>query len=152
MIKIKCFTEEDTTNLAIKFSKLIEPGDIVCLDGDLGAGKTFFSKVLCKSLGVTEYVTSPSYTIINEYEGILPIYHFDVYRINDIDEMYELGYEEYFDSEGVCLIEWSNMIKELLPDSYYQITITVAEIFTERIFEIKGSNKILEEKLEDLNI
>ena len=152
MIKIKCVTEEETINLAIKFSKLIGPGDIVCLDGDLGAGKTFFSKVLCKSLGVDEYVTSPSYTIINEYKGILPIYHFDVYRINDIEEMYELGYEEYFDSKGVCLIEWANMIKELLPDSYYQINISVGEIYTERIFEIKGSNKILEEKLEDLNI
>lgn len=150
MIRIKCDDEKATVELGQKLAGILRPGDFVCLDGSLGTGKTFLSKSIAKALGVDEYITSPSYTIINEYEGKFPIYHFDVYRIDDIDEMYEIGYEEYFFGEGICLVEWANMIEELLPDSYYQINISMCESFTTRIFEIKGSNEELEKKLEDL--
>lgn len=150
MIKITCNNEKETNELGEKLASILEAGDFVCLDGTLGTGKTFLSKSIAKSLGVNEYITSPSYTIINEYEGKYPIYHFDVYRIDDVDEMYEIGYEEYFFGEGICLVEWANMIKELLPDAYYQIEITMCESFTSRTFEIKGSNEILEKRLETL--
>ena len=152
MIKIKCNDENETNALGEKFAKLLDAGDFVCLDGDLGTGKTFLSKSIAKSLGVDEYITSPSYTIINEYEGKFPIYHFDVYRIDDVDEMYEIGYEEYFFGDGVCLVEWANMIEELLPEVYYKITISMCESFNTRIFEIEGSNDELEKKLEGLLI
>lgn len=150
MIKITCKTENETNDLGRKIASILEAGDFICLDGSLGTGKTFLSKSIARSLGVDEYITSPSYTIINEYNGKFPIYHFDVYRIDDIDEMYEIGYEEYFFSDGVCLVEWANMIEDLLPDDYYQINISMCESFTTRIFEIKGSTEILEKRLETL--
>ncbi len=150
MIRIKCNDEEESIVLGQKIAGILQAGDFLCLDGDLGTGKTFLSKSIAKSLGVTEYITSPSYTIINEYEGKFPIYHFDVYRINDLEEMYEIGYEEYFFSEGVCLVEWANMITELLPDNHYQIKLSMCESFNARIIEIKGSTEILEKRLEAL--
>ncbi len=150
MIKIKCNDENQTIALGQKIAGILKAGDFICLDGDLGTGKTFLSKSIARSLGVDEYITSPSYTIINEYEGKLPIYHFDVYRINDIDEMYEIGYEEYFFGEGVCLVEWANMIKDLLPDSYFQIKLSMCESFNSRIIEITGSTKELEKRLEEI--
>lgn len=150
MISLVCHNEAATTSFGEKFSKLLGPGDFICLDGDLGAGKTFLSKAVIKALGVDEYVTSPSYTIVNEYEGRYPIYHFDVYRIDDIDEMYEIGYEEYFYSEGICLVEWASMITELLPKDHYKIQLKMGDDFNSRIIEITGSTSALESKLEAL--
>lgn len=150
MIKITCQNEQETYAIGQKIARLLEPGDFIALDGDLGAGKTFLSQAIIKSLGVEDYVTSPSYTIVNEYEGKYPIYHFDVYRIDDIDEMYEIGYEEYFYAEGICLVEWANMISELVPPSHYQIRLRMGEDFTSRIIEITGSTTELEKKLEAL--
>ena len=95
-----------------------------CLLGDLGVGKTVFTQGLAKGLGITEPVSSPTFTIVQTYEeGRLPFYHFDVYRIADIEEMEEIGYEDYFYGEGVCLVEWANLIEEILPDSCKTITI-----------------------------
>ena len=92
-------------------------GEIICLDGDLGVGKTVFTQGFAKGLGIDEAVNSPTFTIIQEYdEGRLPLYHFDVYRIGDPEEMYEIGYEDYFYGQGVCLIEWAKLIEELIPD------------------------------------
>ena len=91
--------------------------------GDLGAGKTAFVQGLAKALGITSHITSPTFTIINEYEGRLPLYHFDVYRIADCDEMYEIGYDEYINGDGVCIIEWAELIEDIFPDKYYKITI-----------------------------
>lgn len=99
-------------------------GDIYCLVGDLGCGKTLFAQGFAKGLGVKEYVNSPTFTLIQEYEdGKLPFYHFDVYRIENEEEMFEIGYEDYFYGQGVCLIEWANLIFSLIPENAVFITI-----------------------------
>ena len=100
------------------------PGQVITLTGDLGVGKTVFTQGLAKGLGIEEPVNSPTFTIVQVYEGgRLPFYHFDVYRIGDVEEMDELGYEEYFYSDGVCLIEWSTLIQEIIPDNAIEIVI-----------------------------
>jgi len=149
VIKLRSKCEQDSIDIGRKIGSVLEKGNIICLDGQLGAGKTLMSKALAVSLGVDEYVTSPSYTIINEYSGDLPVYHFDVYRIDDIDEMYELGYEDYFYGEGVCIIEWASMILDLLPDDCLFVRIENTEIFTEREIVIEG-NAALIDKLKEV--
>ena len=100
------------------------PGQVITLTGDLGVGKTVFTQGLAKGLGIEEPVNSPTFTIVQVYdEGRLPLYHFDVYRIGDIEEMDEIGYEDYFYGEGLTMIEWANLIEEILPDHYREITI-----------------------------
>lgn len=115
---------EDTQTIAAEFSKTLKPGDAVCMYGDLGAGKTAFVQGLAKGLGINEPITSPTFTIVNEYTGRLMLYHFDVYRISDSDEMFEIGYDEYIDGDGVCVIEWPQLISDILPDSRYEVTIS----------------------------
>lgn len=116
-------SSEQTEKIAYDVAAFLEPGDVVCLGGDLGAGKTVFAKGLVKALGVEGYVTSPTFTIVNEYSGRYPIYHFDVYRINDVDEMFEIGFEEYIYGEGISIIEWADNIREILPPSRLRIDI-----------------------------
>ena len=100
------------------------PGQVYCIYGDLGVGKTIISQGVAAGLGITEVVNSPTFTIVKEYdEGRLPLYHFDVYRIGDVDEMDEIGYYEMVYGDGVCLIEWANLIEEILPDTYTRIDI-----------------------------
>ena len=115
---------EATLSLAEAFSKELCPGDIVCLNGELGVGKTVFTKGLAKGLGVTEDVVSPTFTILQEYRsGRMPLFHFDVYRIEDPDEMNEIGFEEYFFGDGVTVIEWSALIAELIPPNAKKVLI-----------------------------
>ena len=114
---------EETQKFAEEFSKSLEAGDVLCMYGDLGVGKTAFVQGLAKGLGIDEPITSPTFTIVNEYSGRLPLYHFDVYRIGDVEEMEEIGYEDCFYGEGLCLIEWANLIEEILPEHYRQVTI-----------------------------
>lgn len=100
------------------------PGQVYTLVGDLGVGKTVFTQGVAEGLGITEPVNSPTFTIIQEYEsGRMPFYHFDVYRIGDIEEMEEIGYDDYFYGNGICLIEWANLIEEILPEQIIEITI-----------------------------
>ena len=118
------FSQEDTYHLGEKLAALCKPGAIVLLNGDLGVGKTVFTKGFGKGLGIEEPIVSPTFTIVQIYEnGRLPLYHFDVYRIADPSEMDEIGYEDYFYGEGVSLIEWANLIEEILPDKYIEIKI-----------------------------
>ena len=117
------YSEEDTLSLARKLGEGAKEGDIFCLIGDLGVGKTVFSKGFAEGMGIEDHITSPTFTIVHEYEGRLPLYHFDVYRISDADEMDEIGYEEYFYGEGVCLVEWANIIPEIIPSSAKYITV-----------------------------
>ena len=108
---------KETFELGKKIGLEAKAGEIICLDGDLGVGKTVFTQGFANGLGIDEAVNSPTFTIIQEYdEGRLPLYHFDVYRIGDPEEMYEIGYEDYFYGQGVCLIEWAKLIEELIPD------------------------------------
>lgn len=110
------FCEKDTAKIGETLAREAKPGEIYLLEGDLGVGKTVFAKGFALGLGITDPITSPTFTIIQEYEqGRLPFYHFDVYRIADEEEMFELGYESYFFGQGVCLIEWASLIQGLLP-------------------------------------
>ena len=116
----------ETENIAEIFSRDIREGDIICLNGDLGAGKTHFVRGFVKGFGlVAEVVSSPTFTIINEYEGELPIYHFDCYRLEHFSEALEIGAEEYFYGNGVTIIEWPEKIQEILPDYTIDIRILV---------------------------
>ena len=121
---IESFCPEDTFALGQKIGELVKPGTVISLVGDLGVGKTVFTQGLAKGLGITESVNSPTFTIVQVYDGgRLPFYHFDVYRIGDIEEMDEIGYEDYFYGEGVCLIEWADLIREILPEQMCRVTI-----------------------------
>jgi len=120
----KSNSPKETENIARSFAKELKGGEVICLNGDLGVGKTAFVQGLVKALGVTEPISSPAFTIVNCYEGNMPIYHFDVYRIEDCDEMYEIGFEEYVYSNGITLIEWSEKIEEILPKNRIEIVIS----------------------------
>lgn len=123
-MEIESRCEEDTFAAACECGRQAEPGDIVLLEGDLGAGKTVFAKGFARGLGIDDPVTSPTFTIIQEYHrGRIPLYHFDVYRISDAEEMYDLGYEGYFFGDGVCLIEWASRIAEILPEGCKRVRI-----------------------------
>lgn len=115
----------DTFNIGAGFGESATPGTVLCLDGDLGAGKTVFTKGFAKGLGSQALVTSPTYTLMHIYDdGRLPIYHFDVYRIDDEDEMAEIGFEEYLRGDGVTIVEWAALVPGLIPDDAIKITIT----------------------------
>lgn len=124
MIIIESFKAEETFQIGLELGQAAKAGDVICLEGDLGVGKTVFTQGFGLGLSILESINSPTFTIVQEYQdGRLPFYHFDVYRIEDIEEMEEIGYEEYFYGNGVCLIEWSNLIEELLPKKRMLITI-----------------------------
>ncbi len=121
---IESFSPQQTESIGFELGQKAKAGDIYCLSGDLGVGKTVFTRGFAKGLGVEEeYITSPTFTIINEYEGRLNLYHFDVYRIGSIEEMDDTGYEEYFFGDGVCLIEWAELIEEIIPPEAVWINI-----------------------------
>ena len=123
MVK-ETLSEKETYELGEMLGKSAKQGDVFTLEGNLGVGKTVFTKGLAKGLGVKEDVSSPTFTIVQEYEdGRLPFYHFDVYRIGDIEEMDEIGYEDYIYGEGVFLIEWADLIREILPEHYTEVKI-----------------------------
>ena len=117
------FSYEDTQKIASEIADTLKGDEFIAMYGDLGAGKTAFVQGLARALGITDHITSPTFTIVNEYEGRVPLYHFDVYRISDPDEMYEIGYEEYVDTDGICIVEWAELIEDLFPPKYYKITI-----------------------------
>lgn len=115
---------EETTELGFSIGRLLNSGDIVCLTGDLGTGKTHITKGIAKGLGIDDHITSPTFTIVNEYDsGRLKLYHFDVYRVSDPDEIYAIGFDDYIFSNGVSIIEWANYIEEILPSDYLHILI-----------------------------
>ena len=121
---IETFSPEETHALGKKIGQQAKPGDVYTLIGDLGVGKTVFTQGIAEGLGITEPICSPTFTIVQVYEeGRMPFYHFDVYRIGDIEEMDEIGYEDYFYGDGVCLVEWAGLIKELMPVNTKWITI-----------------------------
>lgn len=128
---------EETHDLGISFAQRLSPGDIVCLVGDLGTGKTTFSKAVAAGLGIGEEITSPTFNIVNIYRsGRIPLYHFDVYRLSGPEEFMAAGCDEYFDAGGVCLIEWADVIEEIIPDGSILVEIEKGASETERIYDI----------------
>lgn len=140
---IETWNEEETYALGKKLGEQAEPGQIYALLGDLGVGKTIFTKGFAAGLGVKEAVSSPTFTIVQIYEeGRLPFYHFDVYRIGDPEEMEEIGYEDCFFGEGVCLVEWANLIEELMPEHTVWVNIekSLEKGFDYRKIEVEYEN------------
>lgn len=121
---MESFNPKDTYKIGFDMGRKAKSGEVYCLNGDLGVGKTVFTQGFAKGLGVDEPVNSPTFIIVQEYKGKdMPFYHFDVYRIADVTEMEEIGYEEYFYGDGVCLIEWAEKIDEILPENSIVINI-----------------------------
>ena len=136
----KFYSESDsqTIKIAEGFAQTLSPGTVVCLFGEMGVGKTVFTKGLCRAMGVSDYVSSPTFTVVNEYDGDgFPIYHFDMYRIEDEDELLEIGFEEYLTSGGICIIEWPENVINSLPKKRIDIEILRGENFSERTIIIK---------------
>jgi len=118
------FSPEETRELGRKIGAEALPGSVYTLVGDLGVGKTVFTQGIAEGLEIEEPICSPTFTIVQVYEeGRMPFYHFDVYRIGDVEEMDEIGYEDYFYGDGICFIEWANLIEEIIPQNRIQITI-----------------------------
>ena len=141
---IESFSAQDTFRAGEEIGKQAKPGQLYTLNGDLGVGKTVFTQGIAQGLGITEPVNSPTFTIVQVYEeGRLHLYHFDVYRIGDVEEMDEIGYEDYFYGEGVCLIEWAELIQEILPDNIISVTIEkdLEKGFDYRKITIEGEEK-----------
>ena len=144
-MKIETFSAEETYKIGEQMGREAKAGDVLCLLGDLGVGKTVFTQGFAAGLGITEPVSSPTFTIVQTYdEGRIPFYHFDVYRIGDVEEMEEIGFDEYIFGEGVCLIEWANLIEEILPPHYQTVRI-------EKVLE-KGFDYRMENYSEDISI
>lgn len=141
--KITTNSEEETIELAQNIESEKFPNMVICLQGDLGSGKTIFAKAFAASMGIEENITSPTFTIIKEYDGDIKLFHMDVYRLNDIKE--DIGITEYFSKKGVCIIEWSDLIEDILPKNRLDIKINIIDENT-RIFKIIPHG----EKYEDL--
>lgn len=143
---------EETFALGYEMGQRASRGDVVCLEGDLGAGKTVFAQGYAKGLGIQEPINSPTFTIVQIYEGgRLPLYHFDVYRLNSVEEIYDVGFEEYFFGNGVCLIEWASIVYQVIPQSatIVKINKSLSKDFDYRRIEI--SEIRLGEKEDDLS-
>lgn len=141
---------EETSDFGIILGKALRPGDIVCLNGDLGAGKTTLTKSIGLGLDVDDYITSPTFALINEYEGRYPVYHFDTYRLENIDEIDDLGFDDYIYGRGVSIIEWGHRIEKFLPREKIVIDIEKGKDKEERILNISGFGKRFTEIIEEL--
>lgn len=119
--KVETSNAEETMALAEKLVSLLKPGDVLTLEGDLGAGKTTFTKGIASGLAIKRTLSSPTFTIIKEYEGTMPLYHMDVYRLEDSDE--DIGFDEYFNGNGISVVEWAQFIEDYLPVERLNITI-----------------------------
>ena len=124
MLKIKTEGPEETFELGKKLASKLFPGDIICLQGDLGTGKTSLTKGICAGLGVKEKITSPTYNIVNEYRGNMTVNHMDLYRIRSEDELYDIGFNDYIYGDGITIIEWPDKAGTLMPDNYLDINLS----------------------------
>ena len=125
MMQIPTHSADETQALGQKLASRLAPGDVIAYFGDLGAGKTAFTRGLAQGLGITDPVTSPTYTIVNEYlSGRIPLFHFDMYRLSSSDELFDIGWEDYLDRGGVCAVEWSENVRDALPPD--AVTVTIA--------------------------
>lgn len=151
MKKIFLENEESTKKIGEIIGEKLFNGAILCLNGDLGAGKTTLTKSIAKALKIDEDITSPTFTIVNEYtEGSIPLYHFDVYRIGEPDEMYDIGFDEYINSDGVCIIEWSSIIRDILPKERLEINLNYSGMGRE--IEIISYGDKYKKMVEEMNV
>ena len=135
--EIKISSEKDTRAFAAELAEKAQPGDVIALVGDLGTGKTTLTKYIAEALGVTDVITSPTFNIVCEYKtGRMPLYHFDVYRLTGPEEVYDLGFDEYFYGDGLCVIEWADLIEETLPEETVFIEMQYGRSPEERIYTV----------------
>ena len=139
-----------TRDIGKKIGALLQKGDVVCLCGDLGSGKTAFVSGIAKSLMLDDYIVSPTFTIVNEYDTNPPLFHFDVYRVNDPEELYMIGFEEYFFDKGIVVVEWADLILDILPKEYMRVDIHLNERKDSRILNFKAVGNSYEEILDNL--
>lgn len=151
-MEIKLKNLQETKLFGIKLGKLLKAGDILCLNGDLGAGKTTLTKSIGLGLEVQGYITSPTFNLINEYDGRLKMYHFDVYRLNNVDDLYDLGFDEYFYGDGVCIIEWADKIEGVIPKERIVLDIENGDDIHERIIKIHGEGASFQKIIKELSI
>ncbi|MDZ4825434.1 MAG: tRNA (adenosine(37)-N6)-threonylcarbamoyltransferase complex ATPase subunit type 1 TsaE [Actinomycetota bacterium] len=151
-MKFRTQSAAQTRALAELLAEVLEPGDVVLLGGDLGSGKTTFAQGLAAGLGVDEPVTSPTYTIVQEYEGRLPIAHVDVYRLDRVQEIYDLGFEDFFDGERVTLVEWGDVVARAFPVDHLVVQIVATAVGDERdiVFEFQGRWQARRGRVEEL--
>lgn len=140
----------ETEKFGIRLGELLKPGDILCLNGDLGAGKTTLTKSIGIGLGVEEYITSPTFALINQYIGRMPVYHFDVYRLENADELYDLGFDEYFYGNGVCIIEWADKIDRMIPKERITLDIEKGTDEDRRIIKLTGHGDRYEKLVKEM--
>ena len=151
MKKIFLENEESTKKIGEIIGEKLFNGAILCLNGDLGAGKTTLTKSIAKALKIDEDITSPTFTIVNEYtEASIPLYHFDVYRIGEAYEMYDIGFDEYINSDGICIIEWSSIIRDILPKERLEINLNYSG--TGREIEIISYGDKYKKMVEEMNV
>lgn len=135
--EIKISSEKDTSTFAAELAEKAQPGDVIALVGDLGTGKTTLTKYIAEALGVTDVITSPTFNIVCEYKtGRMPLYHFDVYRLTGPEEVYDLGFDEYFYGDGLCVIEWADLIEETLPEETVFVEMQYGRSPEERIYTV----------------
>lgn len=148
-VQVKLNNLEDTKAFVTQLVKHIRKGQVICLIGDLGAGKTTLTQFLCEALCVDEYVTSPTFTLMNTYQGKLAgedieIYHFDVYRIFDADEMLEIGFDDFLYGDGLCVVEWANQVSHMIPKDAIWMTLSLVEdgsrVLTYRGISLEGAH------------
>jgi tRNA threonylcarbamoyladenosine biosynthesis protein TsaE len=140
----------ETEEFGIRLGGFLRRGDMLCLNGDLGAGKTTLSKAIGQGLGVKDYITSPTFAIMNQYQGRLPMYHFDVYRLDGWEQLEDIGAEEYFYGDGVCLVEWAEKIEEYLPKDRLEIKLSMMDTENTRELVLSAWGKRYEDLLEEL--
>lgn len=141
-MKILTNSPEETEKVGEELAGHLHAGDVVAMHGDLGAGKTAFVRGLARGLGITSRVTSPTFTIVNEYPGKIPLFHFDMYRLGGPDELYEIGWEDYLDRGGICVCEWSEVAPGAFPDYTINLTITKTGDDTREIIIDPGDRKL----------
>ena len=150
MLNIEIKGLEESKDFGYKLGSLLKSGDILCLNGELGAGKTTLTKSIGLGLEVEDYITSPTFALINEYEGRVPVYHFDVYRLERVEDSFDLGFDEYFFGNGVCIIEWGERIEKILPEE--RISLNIEKTSEDgRIINITASGKRYLEIVKELD-
>ncbi|NLJ78621.1 MAG: tRNA (adenosine(37)-N6)-threonylcarbamoyltransferase complex ATPase subunit type 1 TsaE [Tissierellia bacterium] len=152
MVEIRLKGLDETDRFGRKLGKLLESGDILSMAGDLGAGKTTLTKSIGVGLGVEDYITSPTFTLINEYRGRLWLYHFDVYRLEDETDLEDLGYEDYFYSDGVTIVEWGDRIESILPEDRIDMEIKRGRELDERVIILRGKGDRYKQIVKELDI